>query len=79
MTIKEYKIDKDVPLIRMSGHGFDTTLPEYIVMMKMKIGKQKSSRLFLILLSLILLEGSCIFSLIWFHWPVEEEIEIIGF
>ncbi len=36
---KEYKIDKDVPFIRTSGHEFDKTQPEYIIMVKLKVGE----------------------------------------
>src|SRR5258708_2349917 len=36
--MKEYKIEKNIPLVRRAGHGFDETLPEYLAMSKMKIG-----------------------------------------
>jgi hypothetical protein len=36
--MKEYKIEKNVPLTRRSGAAFDETCPEYVIMMKMKVG-----------------------------------------
>lgn len=32
----KYKIEKDVPLVR--AHRFDVDLPEYVTMMKLKVG-----------------------------------------
>lgn len=38
MKLIEYKIEKNVPYVRSGPYPWDDTLPEYITMLKLKVG-----------------------------------------